>query len=313
MNKNMKNSKFSHLDVYKKFKEKIKLHKKFIDDFSMLISNNPIVCLTKNKTHILNTVFLRSAINTLNSIQNCCNCGCFSDANVLVRKYRDDLLLYLFILEVLDNREGLTNDEINEFTDGEMDANKLTELVFSTMSVIKSGSRKDNNDKAVDAWFNNDASKGKYKNKLSINNYFNYIKSNEEIKECINKHDLHSDWEEIRQRLNDFTHNNGKEFLRHNILELLSKNEIKNTISQITQDISFVTSFFLVVIILIKPNFIMSTDYVDSMDVGIEPPKDSQYWVAPFIKEYIDNNIVKLHPNLKSFLHHNNKYGMKIE
>ena len=158
-----------------------------------------------------------------------------------------------------------------------------------------------------------DASKGKYKNKLSINNYFNYIKSNEEIQECINKHDLHSDWEEIRQRLNDFTHNNGKEFLRHNILELLSKNEIKNTISQITQDISFVTSFFLVVIILIKPNFIMSTDYVDSMDVGIEPPKDSQYWVAPFIKEYIDNNIVKLHPNLKSFLHHNNKYGMKIE
>ena len=57
MNKNMKNSKFSHLEVYKKFKEKIKLHKKFIDDFSMLISNNPIVCLTKNKTHILNTVF----------------------------------------------------------------------------------------------------------------------------------------------------------------------------------------------------------------------------------------------------------------
>jgi hypothetical protein len=44
--------------------------------------------------------------------------------------------------------------------------------------------------------------------------------------------------------------------------------------------------------------------------MGFEPPEDSQYWVAPFIKEYIDDNITKLNPELKSFLRSNNKYGM---
>ena len=57
----------------------------------------------------------------------------------------------------------------------------------------------------------------------------------------------------------------------------------------------------------------MSSDYIDNIEMGFEPPEDSQYWVAPFIKEYIDDNITKLHPELKSFLHSNNKYGMIIE
>ena len=35
MNEKMESNQLSHLDVYKKFKKKMKLHKKFIDDFSM--------------------------------------------------------------------------------------------------------------------------------------------------------------------------------------------------------------------------------------------------------------------------------------
>lgn len=50
--------------------------------------------------------------------------------------------------------------------------------------------------------------------------------------------------------------------------------------------------------------------YLSFMEV--EPPEDSQYWVAPFILEYINEYIVKLHPELKAFLHYNNKFGMRI-
>ncbi|MTI85842.1 MAG: hypothetical protein FH756_18580 [Firmicutes bacterium] len=59
----------------------------------------------------------------------------------------------------------------------------------------------------------------------------------------------------------------------------------------------------------------MPSDHIESIELGFEPPEGSQYWVAPFIREYIDGSIVKLYPEpeLKSFLHNNNKYGMIIE
>ena len=32
----------------------------------------------------------------------------------------------------------------------------------------------------------------------------------------------------------------------------------------------------------------MSTDYIDNLDMGMTPEEDSQYWVAPFIQEIFD-------------------------
>ena len=65
--------------------------------------------------------------------------------------------------------------------------------------------------------------------------------------------------------------------------------------------------------ILIKPSLIMADVHIDYLDCGEEPPEGSQYWVAPFAQQYIDDYIVKLNPDLKAFLKYNNKYGMKIE
>ena len=36
---------------------------------------------------------------------------------------------------------------------------------------------------------------------------------------------------------------------------------------------------------------IMSSDYIDSLELGLDPPANSQYWVAPFIENFFKNNL----------------------
>lgn len=300
------------LTCFTNFKESISINEEFLGNISELIFGKPLMCLTKKGTHILYSAFFESAIKTLNSITACCCYGCFADANVLTRKYRDDLFLYLFIIEVLNNRKSLTEEEISEILMGEMNPEKFFNMVMATKKILEEGSRKDDNDKAVDAWFDNAASIGKFKKQLSIENYLKYLTCNTQIKRCISEHVLDLTWENIRQRLNNYTHNNGKKYLLHNLLDSSSEEDIKDCLLGISQDISFITSVFLVILILIKPELIMATDYVDYLDAGLQSPEDSQYWVAPFIQEYINCSILRLHPELKAFLKNNNKYGMQI-
>ena len=77
--------------------------------------------------------------------------------------------------------------------------------------------------------------------------------------------------------------------------------------------LDFVTCFFLVLLILVKPNLIGSTDYIDYFDIGVEPPDNSQYWIAPFVQEFIEEYVSKINSELKVFPKYNNKYGMLID
>ena len=38
----------------------------------------------------------------------------------------------------------------------------------------------------------------------------------------------------------------------------------------------------------LNDHYMMSTDYIDNLDMGMTPEEDSQYWVAPFIQEIFD-------------------------
>lgn len=306
-------TKLSTLDCYSNFLKVMNYNEEFIDYLIEQVFDKPVICISGSNTYITDTLFLRTAIRTLNSISVCCSYGCFADSSVLVRKYRDDLFQYLFIIEVLNNRKVLTNDEISELIPGAMDVDKFCALFELSMKINVDGSRKDRNDKAVDAWFDNKVLTGEFRKELSIENYLNYLKQNPNINKCILEHGLNDIWESIRRRLNNYTHTNGKKFIEHNLLEYLSTQEIEKCFLEISEEINYITSSFLVFLILIKPEFIMSSDYIDNIELGFEPPDGSQYWVAPFIKEYININIFELHPELKSFLHNNNKYGMLIE
>ena len=93
--------------------------------------------------------------------------------------------------------------------------------------------------------------------------------------------------ENIRIRCNDHTHNNGLLFflLNNNELPLIDKESIFKTI---LNDIKEIFVFHISSIFYINNHYMMSSDYTDSLDMGLTPVENSQYWVAPFIQDIFD-------------------------
>ena len=304
-----------HADTFRSFEKVIRDCQDLLDCLGDVLSSQTLICISGDKTYMLHDEFLQSCVQTLHNVLHCCKQGCISDASILARKYRDDLFLYLYIIEVLSKRKGLTENEIN----GILGDNPIPteeswmKIIESQYTILASGSRKNADDLAVDSWFNNSSDNGSYRNKLDIKNYLRVLKQDPIVNQCVSECDLDAILKEISLRLNNYTHNNGRMYLDHNLYGRTRREDIEVYIDSLSKDVSYITSAFLALLILIKPNAIMSYDYVFCLEEGLEPPEDSQYWVASFAQEFIDCYIVKLHPELKPFIKNNNKYGMQIE
>ena len=66
------------------------------------------VSVGKKGSYFVSCEAMMSAMNTIETVDFCCYRGAYSDAYVLIRKYRDDLMQYLFVLNVIKNMQGLT-------------------------------------------------------------------------------------------------------------------------------------------------------------------------------------------------------------
>lgn len=289
-----------------------------ISDGADIISN-----YAKGKNRILITDLLLGALNTLKSIQACCKIGSFSDSNILTRKFRDDLFLYLFILEADNNKYEIINERVKEagvldcdlFSDGIINQEKMTEWLNYYLQIHYSEGWKDIDHKAIDAWFDDSAHSGDFRRQLDNKNYYGYLEKNQLVKQCIDIFKLKSSWDMLKKRENNYTHNNGRTYISDNIpFHLVALNQrLEELLDQIGRDIIFITSLFLTILILIKPNFISSSDYLDYLEIGEQPPEDSQYWVDPTVQDFISKYLSSLHPELSNFLKKNNPYGMMID
>lgn len=254
-----------------------KAMEEFIDLFASLDyligGRNCSVFFSKGKTYIFGTQLLQSAKMTLLSIMKCCDFGNVSDANTLIRKYRDDIFFYLYVLQV-DNNRGILLDETKKAEIQEY--NKQADFIVK--------------------WFNNSLSNFGFNS-----NIVPYLKTNTDIKEIINKYKLEDIWKRIFKNLNNFVHNNGVSYCAMNYRDYKYE-DIENIFHDIVFKIDYITTIFMMLFILIKPHYIMSSDYIDCLDFGIEPPEDSQYWVAPFIQEFIDKHIGKYNLEYKLFI-----------
>ena len=52
----------------------------------------------------------------------------------------------------------------------------------------------------------------------------------------------------------------------------------------------------------LNPHYMMSSDYMDSLDCGMEPEEGSQYWVAPFVSEVFEKFIVTNRPDIAEYM-----------
>jgi hypothetical protein len=117
-------------------------------------------------------------------------------------------------------------------------------------------------------------------------------------------------YKEIRDRCNDHTHYN----FYHNLL--LNDNElyIKNRLGILNRFSKDIESFFILhlsYLFYINDKYMMSSDYMDRMDLGLTPEEGSQYFVAPFIQEIFDKVIKKNRMDLAIAIKNNT--AMKLE
>jgi len=296
-------------EEFKKFELEFDSNIEFLQDFSNLISfsGRIISFITKEKVHIVHSVLIDSSVQTLKSIKFCCSNGSFSDANTLIRKLRDDLLLYAYILSITNQRKPFTENSLKNF---KIETVEGLEKVISNLEFTELT----NDEKAVAAWLNNDVLElpNSIKKKLSFENYISVLKLNTNISDVLLKYKLDNYWEFLQRKLNNYVHSNGRQFSQHNIVKSYDS-QLEIYFQNINIRTSYAVTFFVVLITMIESALLCSGDIEDYLDMGIDPPENCQYEIAPFIQEFIDKKVVALHPELKEYLKNNNSHGMKIE
>jgi hypothetical protein len=111
-------------------------------------------------------------------------------------------------------------------------------------------------------------------------------------------------YKKIRKRCNDHTHYN----FYHNIL--INDNQIflKNRLGRLDTFLNDIDDVFIqhfAYIFYINENYMMSSDYIDSLDVDMLPEEGSQYWVAHFIQNIFDRVIKLKRPDIADEIKNN--------
>ena len=297
-------------DEFKTFSEDIDFLADFFSGLSGLVFFNgrTISFFIGSEQFILNTALIDSSSQTLKSIKLCCSIGSFSDANTLIRKLRDDLIQYIYVLNIISLRKPFLEESVGKIRidDPEEFANSILNLKFNNVIT--------DDEQAVKGWFKNSVSDlpKPIKRKLEFENYMNVLKQNDNIKHILIEYNLQEYWGNLRKRLNNYVHNNGLSFPTHNSISAYDK-DLPIHLKNINIRTSYISSIFLVLLLMIESSLISSTDYIDHLDCDMQPPEDSQYFVASFVQDFIDKKVATIHPELKQYLKDNNINGMKVE
>lgn len=122
---------------------------------------------------------------------------------------------------------------------------------------------------------------------LHIGSVLQYIASNHKVAKAVEEFGLKGSLGEIGKKLNNYVHSNGYSFYNESLNRLYINGNVQKKCEEFSEAAIFITMSFVFVLALISPITIMSSDYTDCLDAEIDPPKGSQYWVAPFISDFL--------------------------
>ncbi len=257
----------------------------------------PATLSSGDKTHMLYADFFDSIDNTLKSILVCTKMGNFSDANILLRKYRDNLFQWLFIIDSIEIIDGKKLDEILGVEPGDESSDQSVDSLCD----------------ALLSWFQDlELSKNWRKEYFDITPYLDWFMMNSLVKTCFDNY-LKPTWEYLGADLNNYTHGNGKKFLISNNIQAYSNEIITDQVEGLIDRVWKTTACFLSILILNQPLYLMSSNYIDHFGNRITVPEDSQYWIEPIFQNFFGLYITQIHPDLKKFLKENNLFHMEIE
>ncbi|MCH8034508.1 MAG: hypothetical protein IH950_12240 [Bacteroidetes bacterium] len=123
----------------------------------------------------------------------------------------------------------------------------------------------------------------------------NYIRSSSKLTKINELLYKDNTYKILRDRCNDHIHYN----FYYNVLLNDNETYLKNrpaALDSFSKDLRNIFIMHFSYLFYLNNHYMASSDYVDSLDCGLTPEEDSQYYVAPFIQN-IFNSVIKKYRN----------------
>ncbi len=272
---------------------------------------SPRSSIGEKGTYFLSCENVMSVMNTLVSIDFCADREHFSDAFTLARKYRDDLMQYVYLLNVVSRIRGLSDEELNKYDI--TDVQSFMKMIETEITLLASGETKNKEQKAVEAWFYKELEMDTHskdrKDYFDTSKYKRHLEnSNDKLKHIMSSY-FEKIWRTVDRKLNNYVHGNGVNYISVNYVRNIESSTIRNELIEIMKNI---TSIFLSALAMVDATQMRSRDYLDALEFDEKPIEGSQYWVAPCIVEYMEKNFPKIDKGLLQYIEDNNDCGMKF-
>lgn len=128
-----------------------------------------------------------------------------------------------------------------------------------------------------------------------------YIRETEDVQPISNAFYSDDRYKELRNRCNDHTHYN---FYKH---VMLNDNQIhldsrEKWITRLSNDTRDLVILHISYVFFINNHYMMSGDYIDALECGMQPEEGSQYWVAPFVQKFFDETVTTYRPDITAVI-----------
>ena len=206
----------------------------------------------------LDTSQFSSIQGTLESIRVILINKRINDAYTLLRKYYDSIIINIYTSLYLDDHFSIDNFIVKKIEGWRAGTEKLPR--FSEMRKYIQDS-----DKLTD------------------------------INDLLNTTD--SIYQQLRDRLNNHVHYNYYRYVLLNDKNLYIP-ERQKILNVFNMDLCSLFVMHFSYLFFLNEHYMIASDYVDSLDVGLVPEENSEYFVAPFIQEIFDSEIKIRRPDL---------------
>ena len=196
----------------------------------------------------LDTYVYSSIKGTLESINDVLRKGRINDSYALLRKYYDSTIINVYSNLYLSDNFSIDNFVVQK----------------------------------IDNWLKGKERLPEYREMSK------YIKDSPKLVTITNLLNQDKTYKDIRDRCNDHTHYNYFHNLLINDNEVYLENERLTALDNFSKDIEDILIQHLAYILYLNDHYMMSSDYTDSLEMGMKPDDDWQYLVAPFIQDIFD-------------------------
>jgi hypothetical protein len=119
-----------------------------------------------------------------------------------------------------------------------------------------------------------------------------YIQSSDKLSRINDLFRKNMKYKEVRDRCNDHVHYNFYYNLLLNDNEIFLKNRLV-ALDSFSEDLKNIFIWHLSYLFYLNDHYMMSSDYIDSLECGLTPEAGSQYYVAPFVQGVFESVIKK--------------------